>query len=469
LDRLRKDLRASTAEGTATSVMVGVGETYLPAFVLALSGSQVACGLISTVPLLMGAVLQLVTPCMVQWCQSYRRWVVFTATVQAAAFVPLAAAGIVGAMPLTLVFLSAALYWGAGMASGAPWNAWMETLVPERLRARYFARRTLIGQWGVSAGFVVGGVTLQAASGGNGHLWAFGLLFLAAAGSRLLSSCLLARQSEPQPPPRGSDRPAPCGLWDALGEATKGPVLVYLLATQMAVQVAGPYFNPYMLGHLEFSYSAYVVVICTSAVAKILFLPAVGRIVDQWGVQRVFWISGLAVVPLPALWIISSAFPYLLAVQVFSGVAWGAYDLATLLLFFQTIPRQRRVQVLSVFNVANAAATVAGSVIGGGVLSAFGASRSAYLAVFAVSTLARAAALVLLARKPQTAAGRAERVPHGVPAGAMVVVSLSSQFPRGPHRRRAATARAGHAVEAAAKVQERAPEEFVTMTRQSRP
>jgi len=55
---LRKDLRTSTAEGMAASVMVGMGETYLPVFVLALSGSQVACGLVSTVPLVIGAVIQ---------------------------------------------------------------------------------------------------------------------------------------------------------------------------------------------------------------------------------------------------------------------------------------------------------------------------------------------------------------------------------------------------------------------------
>ena len=59
LNSLRTDLRISTAEGTATNVMVGIGETYLPAFVLALTGSQLACGLVSTLPLVIGAVLQL--------------------------------------------------------------------------------------------------------------------------------------------------------------------------------------------------------------------------------------------------------------------------------------------------------------------------------------------------------------------------------------------------------------------------
>jgi hypothetical protein len=39
LNELRKDLRAITADGAAFSVMVGVEEAYLPAFVLALSAN----------------------------------------------------------------------------------------------------------------------------------------------------------------------------------------------------------------------------------------------------------------------------------------------------------------------------------------------------------------------------------------------------------------------------------------------
>ena len=59
----------------AASLMVGVGETYLPVFVLALSGSQLACGLVTTVPLVIGAVLQLGSPWLMRRCGSYRRWV----------------------------------------------------------------------------------------------------------------------------------------------------------------------------------------------------------------------------------------------------------------------------------------------------------------------------------------------------------------------------------------------------------
>ena len=82
---------------------------------------------------------------------------------------------------MVLVFAVATIYWAAGMASGAAWNAWVETLVPQRLQARYFARRSLVGQWGVMAGFVLGGVVLQAAAGSGYAVRAFALLFLVAA------------------------------------------------------------------------------------------------------------------------------------------------------------------------------------------------------------------------------------------------------------------------------------------------
>src|SRR5271166_1543467 len=101
---LRKDLRTSTAEGMAASVMVGIGETYLPAFVLASSGSQLACGLVSTVPLVIGAVLQLGSPWLMRKCGSYRRCVSLCVFLQAATFVPLLVAAVAGHIPTVLIF-----------------------------------------------------------------------------------------------------------------------------------------------------------------------------------------------------------------------------------------------------------------------------------------------------------------------------------------------------------------------------
>ena len=186
-----------------------------------------------------------------------------------------------------------------------PGAAWVETLVPQRLQARYFARRSLVGQWGVMAGFVLGGVVLQAAAGSGYALRAFALLFLVAAVARFLSASLLRRQREPLPPGSRLSLPPPRKLMASLAHDTNGPVLAYLLLSQAAVQIAGPYFTPFMLGHLALSYFQYVVLICAALVARIVLLPAWGRVVERYGPQRVLWLSAIGIIPLPALWLLS--------------------------------------------------------------------------------------------------------------------------------------------------------------------
>ena len=52
-------------------------------------------------------------------------------------------------------------------------------------------------------------------------------------------------------------------------------------------------------------------------------------------------------------------------------------------------------------NLFNALAFVGGSILGGGLLSALGGGRQAYVVVFGLSTLVRLATIVLLIRLPR--------------------------------------------------------------------
>src|SRR5262249_54123491 len=72
---LRKNLRNSMSDGAAFSVMVGTGETYFPAFVLAMGMGEIAAGLVASIPILVGAILQMVSPAAVVKLGSNRRWV----------------------------------------------------------------------------------------------------------------------------------------------------------------------------------------------------------------------------------------------------------------------------------------------------------------------------------------------------------------------------------------------------------
>ena len=98
-------------------VMVGIGETYLPAFALAAGMGEIASGLVATIPLLVGSLLQLAAPWALKRCGSFRRWIVTCAALQGLAYVPLLIAALVGKVPMLLVFGAAAVYWGAGLAT----------------------------------------------------------------------------------------------------------------------------------------------------------------------------------------------------------------------------------------------------------------------------------------------------------------------------------------------------------------
>ena len=109
---LHRNMRASLGDGAAWSVMVGCGETFLPAFALAAGIGEVAAGLVATVPLLIGATLQLLAPAGMRRLGSHRRWVVLCAALQGASFLPLVVAAAIHRVPAALVFLAAGMYWG---------------------------------------------------------------------------------------------------------------------------------------------------------------------------------------------------------------------------------------------------------------------------------------------------------------------------------------------------------------------
>ena len=49
--RVERDLRSMIGDGIAFSAMVGLGETYVPAFALAAGHGDLAAGLVATLPM----------------------------------------------------------------------------------------------------------------------------------------------------------------------------------------------------------------------------------------------------------------------------------------------------------------------------------------------------------------------------------------------------------------------------------
>ena len=402
---LRRELLVSTADAVVFSVMVGCGETYIPAFGLALGLGPVAAGMLASLPVLVGATVQLVTPLAVARLGTNLGWCVACTTVQSLSFVPLVVWAVRGHAALWELLVAASVYWAAGMAGGPAWNTWIGTLVPEKMRTAFFAQRNRLGQFGVFVGFVAGGLALQFGEGQGRTLLAFAAIFAAAGVCRLVSMLLLASCQEPHRP--GPTSPGVGGPSLALrlhravstmARSPSGALVTYACTLAFAAHFSAPYFTPYMLRERGFSYHAFMLVIATQFLAKALALPGLGRLGSRLGSVGLLRAGGLAVIPLALLWLVSANVWYLMAVQCLAGCAWAAYELGLALLFFDAVPHHERTGVITAYNLGLAIATVAGAVAGGLLLRALGENHTAYHTLFVVSSLLRLATIPLLHR-----------------------------------------------------------------------
>ncbi len=412
-DGLRRDLRLSLADALGYGAMAGVAEVYLPAFGLALGMSPVLAGLLASVPLLAGGVLQLVAPRVIQRVRSLRRWVAVCMAVQAASFIPLGIVALThhlrttaarsgeaepGQIATGVVFAAASLYWGAGMAASAGWTPWTGRVVPSRIRSRFFGRRQGLMQAAMLAGLIGSGAALRAATG-TSHILAvyagmFGLAFVA----RLVSAVAVARQGtgiDTTPRRRMRLRSIP----PRLRGTPRGAMLGYLVAALAAASIAGPFIAPYLLAHHGLSYLQYSVFAAVIVVVKIIAMPLVGKALHRTSLRRVITVSALGIAPIPLLWLVSDSFWWFLAIQTYSGIAWAGFELGMLMALFDAEDDAERTATQVAFSALQAVGAAGASLIGGFVLGAFGTDHHAYLAVFIVSSVARFAAVMLLVRR----------------------------------------------------------------------
>lgn len=404
----RATLIASTSDGMACNVMVGLGETYFCAFLLAAGKSETLAGLMGGLPLLAGAILQLATPTLLKALGSHKRWVVACAIVQASAIAYLTVHALEGVIATSSAFFLISMYWAASYGGGAAWNSWIERLVPQRIRPRYFTQRNRYLQVALMLAMLMSGAVLSHAR----TLAAFAALFAIAAAARGVSAFFLSRHTDIPVDPQQVKQLTFRDFFDRLMLREDGRVMRYALCVQAAVYLASPYFTPFMLGKLHYSYAQFMMVSAAFFVGKIAIYPVCARVIAQHGPKRLLWMGGIGMVLLPMPWMLTSDFATLCGVQVWSGFAWGSFETATFFLYLKTVPNNERVAMMSMFNVCNASAMVLGTTVGGLLLASLGSSAIAYAVVFGASTVMRCATLVALKRIDSTPVRRV--VPEAV-------------------------------------------------------
>jgi MFS family permease len=403
------DQAAVITDGAFFSLMVGLGETYLPAFALALgashipAGLEIATGLLVAIPIFLGAIIQLVTPFAVRQLASHRRWVVVTVGCQACSLLLLPLVVMLDRWSFPMLFVVATLYWASGLSCGPPWNTWMEDVIPKKTRTHFFAKRVRICQFATMLGFVIGGLLLEYGKRGDWLMSAFIAVFITASISRFVSTGLLASTTEPLSAQTFAR--THIGLNEIRRKVSGHAgmrMLWFLFAMQASVQISGPYFTPFMLRKLQLGYQEFMWLVVLGYLGKVVALRAWGKLANRTSARNLLWIGSVTIVPLSGAWValrwIEEPFLYLCLIQFAGGIAWAAYELGFFLMFFEAIPRRERTSLLTIYNFGNSVSLLVGAILGAAWLGWHREAQSAYLALFVISSVARLLSLVLLRR-----------------------------------------------------------------------
>ena len=168
-----------------------------------------------------------------------------------------------------------------------------------------------------------------------------------------------------------------------------------MLAMQIAVQAGQPFLNPYLLKQLHVTPVLYLGLIATSFAAKSLALPFLGKYAKERGARSLLMLGALGTTFMILPWIWVSWMPGMFMIQAVSGIAQGAWELATFLLFLETVPDDERTSLMSGFFFLNSLAMAAGGLVGATILGDV-PNHAAYALVFQISTGVRVAALLFV-------------------------------------------------------------------------
>ncbi len=395
-----RSLRHSIKDGVFFSAMVGGAESYFSAFAVFLKASTAQIGVLASLPPLLASFSQLFSAWFGRRTGRRKPIIVFGALLQAFTLVPLAL------LPwwfpdqaVPLLIVSAIVYF-VGPNLGSPqWSSLMGELVPESRRGRFFALRTRLCSLASFTALVGAGLVLHGSNELGLTYWGFVAVFLASATARFASAWHLERMHDPGGHVAALEAPWHADLWHGLRATGLLPFSLFHASMQLAVGIASPFFVLYMLRDLGFSYLEFTINTAASVCVQFLTLNRWGRLSDLFGNRLILLTTGVVIPVLPSLWLLSTNYFYLLAVQALSGLAWAGFTLSATNFVFDLTPPARRASLMAVHNVLAAAAVFVGAALGGWLGTHLPTSSrllgdeiswlSPLYGVFVISTLAR--------------------------------------------------------------------------------
>jgi MFS family permease len=339
-----RSLSLSQKEGFFSALMTGTFDQYVNAFAVFLGATSVQIGWLTALPQLLGGLFQLITVWFGQWV--HRHWLIVVnaslQTLMLGVFALLAMPNMLN-VPFHWLIVALSVFIVCSNIIMPHWRAWMGELVPDDIRGQFFGKRNRIAMFTSFISFILGGylLTFMDEKGLTGY--GFVLLFLVAMLGRGVSTWLLAKMHDDHARPTMGERYSLMqsmkhlySLWD---DQDFRRFSFFMAGMSCFVSLSGPFFAVYMLRDLGFSYTEFTLSTASSILAQFLMLPFWGKVCDRKGNRYVMAVGGCVIPFLPAMWLLSDSFTYILILQFIGGIAWSGFTLASANYLYDQKPR----------------------------------------------------------------------------------------------------------------------------------
>jgi MFS family permease len=372
----QRTMHYAVLQGLCWAVMFGVGECYFSLFATHIHAPQFFFGLLAGGPVLLGPISQLFGAEAVDHTHHRKKYVLRSVLIQSICYAPLAYLPFLASEETTRTLLLAliVIYFAGAHFCVPAWNSWISVIVPSEERANWFAKISraqgiisLITKLMVAAGLYFASRLPQQEEHAT-VLVIFSVSFAVAGVSRFGGYMYLRKMYEPEYEHAPDAR---FTFWQFIRRTRESNFVKFVLYVSLVyfgALIAGPYFLPYTVYTLHWEQWQWVMLESAGAVSSILTLMFWGSFSHRFGNKKTLKYTGAIISIIPLLWLPSTNFYYLVAINTVSGFSWAGFNLCTFNYILEAVSPPKRARCVAYFNLLVGIGSFCGSMLGAGLI-----------------------------------------------------------------------------------------------------
>lgn len=346
--------------------------TYLTIYLLTLGATRQQIGLLSSLSNLTAAFLLLPAALLVERTGKRQNLTLRSAAGSRLAILLMALLPFLMGSSQTLIWLILGLALLREVFNNIGYPGWMALtgdIIPLEGRGRYFgARNFIMGVAGIITALFVGESITRI-----GEPLGYQIAFMFAVVFGVISMSFFVRIQDPQKEHETLHQVQ--SNLRAIFSSLKGQkqfilFCVFTAIWNFSINIAGPFFNVFMVDTLNFTAAMIGVTTVANTVTNLVVQRRIGALADRWGNRNVAIVFLMTIPLLPLLWgIWVRQYWQAVLIQAFAGVFWGAYNLVSFNNLLSQTPEKQRARFSAFYQIIVTLSLAGGAALGSVLIS----------------------------------------------------------------------------------------------------